>query len=85
MTSDGALNYCEGSAVVLRIIRSTAANESQYYCKWFALMRETTACKPKSKYFGGDFFASKAFCYHCYHLCYHQLFSCNFQPAKCLL
>jgi hypothetical protein len=26
MASDGALNYCEGSAAVLRMMRSTAAN-----------------------------------------------------------
>jgi len=48
VAADDALNYCGGSAVVLRIIRSSAADGSQYCCKWFALLRETTVCNPKN-------------------------------------
>jgi len=44
MVADDALNYCEASAVVLRMMRSTTANGLQEYCNWFALLRETTAC-----------------------------------------
>ena len=66
MVADDALNYCEGSAVVLRMMCSTAANGLQEYCNWFALLRETTACfaRDKSAYaknwvFRGDFFSSQ--------------------------
>jgi len=48
VAADDALNYCGGSAVVLRIIRSIAADGSQYCCKWFALLRETTVCNPRN-------------------------------------
>ena len=57
---------------------STTADGLQEYCNWFALLRETTACfaednsvKVKIWVFWGDFLCGKAFCYHCYHLCYH--------------
>ena len=66
MMADDALNYCEASAVVLRMMRSSAADGSQYCCNWFALLRETTACfaRDKSAYaknrvFRGDFFQRK--------------------------
>ena len=68
MMADGVLNYCEGSAVVLRMMRSTTANGLQEYCNWFALLRETTAClaRDKSAYaknrvFWGDFFSRRRF------------------------
>jgi hypothetical protein len=50
--ADDALNYCEASAVVLRMMRSTTANGLQEYCNWFALLRETTArfARDKSVY-----------------------------------
>ena len=44
MVADGMLNYCEGSAVVLRMMCSSTADGLQEYCNWFALLRETTAC-----------------------------------------
>ena len=66
--ADDTLNYCEASAVVLRMMRSSTADGLQEYCNWFALLRETTACfaRDKSAYaknwvFRGDFFSGKAF------------------------
>ena len=68
MVADDALNYCEASAVVLRMMRSTTANGLQEYCNWFALLRETTACfaRDESAYaknwvFRGDFFSGRPF------------------------
>ena len=55
MASDGALNYCEGSAAVLRMMCSTAADESQWCCRWCAQMRELTARKWKSGCLGAIF------------------------------
>ena len=49
MVADDALNYCEASAAVLRMMRSTTANELQEYYNWFALLRETTACFARDK------------------------------------
>ena len=43
MMADDALNYCEASAVVLRMMRSSTADGLQEYCNWVALLRETTA------------------------------------------
>ena len=66
MMADDALNYCEASAVVLRMMCSSTADGLQEYCNWFALLRETTACfaRDKSAYaknwvFRGDFFSGR--------------------------
>ena len=49
MMADDALNYCEASAVVLRMMCSSTADGLQEYCNWFALLRETTACFARDK------------------------------------
>ena len=66
MMADDALNYCEASPVVLRMMCSSTADGLQEYCNWFALLRETTACfaRDKSAYaknwvFRGDFFSGR--------------------------
>ena len=57
MVADDALNYCEASAAVLRMMRSTTADGLQEYCNWFALLREIKARMRKTECLGAFFSA----------------------------
>jgi len=61
VAADEAQNYCGGSAVVLRIGRSTAANDSHFCEKQLCAIRKITACKTESECFGAFFSAKTRF------------------------
>ena len=61
MAADKALNYCGAFAAVLRMMRRTTANWSQWYCNSFALLRETIAFLRESECFGAIFSAEARF------------------------
>ena len=64
----------------------------QYYCQWVAgvlqLVRTSAgdnSVQAKIRMFWGDFLRGKAFCHHCYHLCYHYNFLSNLLQTNHLL
>ena len=61
MLADDALNYCEASAVVLRMMRSTAATGSHFCEKQQRVLREIKARMRKTECFGAFFSAEARF------------------------
>ena len=79
-------------AKLLRRLRSSTANDVQYCCQWVAAVLQVVrtsagdnSVKVKIWVFLGDILRGKAFCHHCYHLCYHYNFLSNLLQTNHLL